>query len=101
MAYCPLFRGTMFQDGTCQLLADLSKKYQKTKAQILLRWGLQRNVISVPKSSNFNRIRENFGIFEFEVSEEDMTSLNSLNENKHCSFASNVMQKTWEEVENC
>ena len=57
------------------LLKALAKKYSKTPAQILLRWGLQKGFVILPKSVTLSRIEENTGIYDFELSKEDMESL--------------------------
>ncbi len=76
--YTPLSRANKFQNESVQ---EISKKYSKTPAQILLRWALQHNVIPIPKSSHKDRIKENAGIFDFNIDDQDMEKLNNLNEN--------------------
>jgi diketogulonate reductase-like aldo/keto reductase len=76
-AYSPLVRGKMFKDLR---LLGLAKKYNKTPAQIILRWDIQLNVSPIPKSANPQRLKENFDIFDFSISEEDMQLLNSFHE---------------------
>ncbi len=71
-AYSPLVRTRRF--GDAKLLA-LAQKYEKTQAQILLRWALQANISTIPKSSNKSRIEENADIFDFEIEEADMKEL--------------------------
>lgn len=71
-AYCPLVRNTR---GSDPLLTPLAKKHGKTPAQILLRWGLQKNFVILPKSVTPSRIEENKEIYDFELSKEDMESL--------------------------
>ena len=73
-AYCPLVRNTR---GNDPLLIPLAKKHNKTPAQILLRWGLQKNFVILPKSVTPSRIEENKEIYDFELSEEDMQSLHT------------------------
>ena len=63
-------------------LNELANKYNKTPAQIVLRWDLQNDVVVIPKSVNENRIKENSNIFDFEISEEDMKKIDALNINK-------------------
>jgi diketogulonate reductase-like aldo/keto reductase len=62
-------------------LLNFAKKYEKTPAQIILRWNIQHGVSTIPKSSNLLRIKENFDVFDFEISEEDMLAINAFNEN--------------------
>ena len=75
----PLMQGQIVTDHTVQKLAD---KYQKTPAQIVLRWDLQHEVVTIPKSVHPNRIAENAQIFDFEISREDMLTLDALDEGK-------------------
>lgn len=76
-AYSPLARGRKFDHP---LLLELSNKYKKTPAQIMIRWALQVGTIVIPKSSNKNRIKENADVFDFEIDKEDFHKLCSLNE---------------------
>jgi diketogulonate reductase-like aldo/keto reductase len=73
-AYSPLVRSQRMNDP---LLAPLAKKHNKTPAQILLRWGLQKGFVILPKSVTHSRIEENKEIYGFELSKEDMESLNT------------------------
>ena len=57
----------------------LSEKYNKSQAQIILRWHLQNDVIAIPKTSALSRIKENLDIFDFEISTEDMEKIDSIN----------------------
>lgn len=63
---------------TNEMLTEIAKKYGKTIAQVVLRWNTQRGVVIIPKSINKNRIEENFNIWDFSLSEEDMTAINTL-----------------------
>lgn len=69
-----------------QIFEELSKKYNKTPAQIILRWHIQKEHIIFPKASNLNHIRENVDIFDFEISQEDMDKIDSLNKEKSYLF---------------
>ena len=75
-AYSPLGQGRLLGHP---MLASLAKKYDRSQAQIALRWLVAHDgVIAIPRSSNENRLTENLGIFEFELSEQDMKALGSL-----------------------
>ncbi|OGU28227.1 MAG: glyoxal reductase [Ignavibacteria bacterium GWA2_35_9] len=76
-AYTPIARGRKFKHQDIKRLSD---KYGKTEAQVMLRWGIQHNVIVIPKSSSPERIKENADIFNFNISDEDMGVMNSLDE---------------------
>ncbi len=65
------------------LLNALSKKYGKTAAQIVLRWHIQNGVVVIPKSIHKERIIENSLIFDFELSNEDVSKIDGLNQNLH------------------
>jgi methylglyoxal/glyoxal reductase len=82
-AYSPLTRTKKFNNSIIQQMAQ---KYQKSPAQIMIRWALQHEVIVIPKSSHRERIRENARVFDFSISEEDMETLNGLNQNYHVSW---------------
>jgi diketogulonate reductase-like aldo/keto reductase len=74
-AWSPLIRGEIVVVPEAQKLAQ---KYQKTTAQIALRWDLQHEVVTIPRSIHRNRIEENAQIFDFEISDEDMALLDAL-----------------------
>ncbi|KAJ8102332.1 NADP-dependent oxidoreductase domain-containing protein [Lipomyces tetrasporus] len=71
-AYSPLTRGERFKEPVVQ---ELCKKYNKTPAQILIRWSLQQGLVPIPKSNNQERIKTNLDVFGYSISEEDMTKL--------------------------
>lgn len=77
-AWSPLIKGNL----DIPLLQELSAKYRKTPAQIILRWDLQQNIVVIPKSVTPARIEENTGIFDFELTEEDMAKIDALNQDK-------------------
>ena len=84
VAWSPIMRGKLFSN---ELMIDLSEKYKKTIAQIILRWHMQRGVIPIPKSSNEERIKENLSIFDFELSNDDMMIIDLLNEGDNLSVS--------------
>lgn len=75
-AWSPMMQGKIFGIDTFK---ELANKYDKTIAQIVLRWDLQKGVITIPKSSKRERILANADIFDFELTLEDMANLDSLN----------------------
>ena len=79
-AWGPLMKGNITAKQPVAALAD---KYKRTPAQIALRWDLQHEVVVIPKSSRPERILENSQIFDFELSPEDMSLLDGLNEGLH------------------
>ena len=76
-AWAPLGHAltTIFEEETIKKLAE---KYKKTPAQIILRWDIQRGIIAIPKSQKAERIKENFEIFDFEMTEEEMKEIDNL-----------------------
>ncbi|MDA7915831.1 aldo/keto reductase [Verrucomicrobia bacterium] len=64
------------------VVKEIATVISKTPAQVLLRWGVQRGTAIVPKSSNKGRLQENLGIFDFELSEDQMAALTALNMNR-------------------
>lgn len=68
------------------LLASIGKKYNKTIAQVVVRWLTQRGVIAIPKSVRKERMAENLNIFDFQLSSEDMESIKSLDTNASSFF---------------
>jgi diketogulonate reductase-like aldo/keto reductase len=58
----------------------IAEKYQKTAAQVLIRWGLQHGYIEIPKSVKKQRIEENANVWDFEIDEADMKKLDAMDE---------------------
>lgn len=77
MSYSPVARmdRTLHENKTIQALAE---KYHKTTSQIILRWNVQTNSIPIPASKSELHIKENFNIFDFSLSEEEMNEINTL-----------------------
>lgn len=69
------------------VLIKIGEKYGKTPAQVMLRWNIQRGVIVIPKSTHKERMEENFAVFDFALSDEDMTVIAELDK-KESSFFS-------------
>lgn len=66
---------------TEKTIKDLAQKYEKSPAQIILRWHNQKGVIVIPGSKNPDHIKDNLNIFDFRLSEEDMRKIDELNKN--------------------
>lgn len=75
-AWSPLARGQILGN---ELLDELAKAYDKSPAQIVLRWHIQRGVSVIPKSNSPERITQNIDVFGFEISETDMARISALN----------------------
>ncbi|TXG64674.1 hypothetical protein EZV62_011668 [Acer yangbiense] len=73
------------------VLTGLAKKYKKTVAQIVLRWGIQRNTAVIPKTSKLERLEENFLVSEFELTKEDMDVIKSMDRK----YRTNQPAKFW------
>ncbi|KAF5008209.1 hypothetical protein F66182_15667, partial [Fusarium sp. NRRL 66182] len=73
-AYSPLARATRMEEA---VLREISKKHNKSPAQILIRWSLQMGFVPLPKSVSPERIKENANVFDFELDEDDMKSLHT------------------------
>ncbi|KZS41301.1 glyoxal reductase [Aquimarina aggregata] len=78
-AWSPMMQGKIFE---LSILDNLAHKYQKTVAQIVLRWNLQKGVITIPKSVKKERIIANANLFDFELSAEDMNYIDALDKNQ-------------------
>lgn len=76
-------KNNMFQN---ELLLSVAGKYKKSVAQVILRWLTQRGVVAIPKSARKERIMENFNVFDFELSSEDMDAIALLDTKKSLFF---------------
>jgi len=77
-AWSPLARGKILEED---MLAELAQSHGKSVAQIVLRWHIQRGIAVIPKSNSMERITENMNVFDFELSEQEIASISSLNSN--------------------
>lgn len=78
-AYSPLARTKIFEEEIIQNLAD---KYDKSRAQIVLRWGVQKGVVVIPRSSSRDHIKKNIQIFDWELSQKDIERIDSISTKK-------------------
>ncbi len=74
-AWSPLGKAVVFDN---EVLTSIATKHNKSVAQVCLRWVIQHNVIAIPKSTTPKRIIENLEIFDFELTEEEMSSIDAL-----------------------
>lgn len=79
-------RGNMFEEA---VLKQIGVKYGKTSAQVILRWHLQRGIIVIPKSTHCERMTENFNVFDFELTDDEMKQISMLDK-KQSSFFSHT-----------
>lgn len=86
VAWGPIMRGKIFSDP---LMVSLAEKYNKSVAQVALRWHLQNGIIPIPKSANTERIKENLNIFDFNILEEDIIAIDNLDKNENISGVPN------------
>lgn len=78
-AWAPIARGELSKEPQ---FVTLSEKYNKTVSQIILRWHIQNQVIVIPKTTKLKRLEENQAIFDFALSDEDMSVIDEYNKNK-------------------
>ncbi len=77
-AWSPLMQGQLLDHP---VLKEIANTYNKTIAQIIIRWDLQNGVVTIPKSTKAHRIVENASVFDFELTKEDMMRIDQLNQN--------------------
>jgi diketogulonate reductase-like aldo/keto reductase len=75
IAYCPLGRGRLFSDP---VLTEIAQSRGKSIAQIALRWLMQQGLGAIPRSSNPQRIADNFKVFDFTLSDDEMKRISAL-----------------------
>lgn len=82
IAYRSLGKGKLLKEP---IFIEIGKKYGKTPAQVILRWVVQQGIPVIPKASSEKHLRENFNIFDFELTEEDMLKIDGLNrDHRYC-----------------
>ncbi|KXZ20943.1 glyoxal reductase [Bacillus nakamurai] len=78
-AWSPLMQGQLLDND---VLSQIAEKHNKSVAQVILRWDLQNEVVTIPKSIKEHRIIENADIFDFELSQEEIEKINALNKDE-------------------
>ncbi|WP_454870988.1 aldo/keto reductase [Priestia megaterium] len=79
-AWSPLMKGQLNEH---EILKKIAHKHKKSVAQVVLRWDIQSNFVTIPKSFNKNRIIENFSIFDFELTDQEVEEIFLLNQDEH------------------
>lgn len=69
------------------VIDEIAKKYGKTPAQVMLRWHIQRGIVVIPKSTHIERMEENFNVFDFTLSDEDMNTIAGLDKAESSFFS--------------
>ena len=87
-AWRPIMKGRV---NELPLLQQLAEKYQKSPVQIVLRWDIQKGIVTIPKSVTPERIRNNAAIFDFELSLEDLAKIDQLDKNVRMGEDPNVI----------
>lgn len=82
-AHSPLVRGTKMNEP---IIVEIAKEHNKTSAQVLIRWSLQKGFVVLPKSANPIRIKENFDVFDFRLTDKNMSNIDALNSNYRISW---------------
>jgi len=81
--YSPLAKGAVLHSAVVKEVANL---YNKTEAQVAIRWSLQHGYVTIPKSTNPIRIKENYDVFDFELSGDNLQKLTKLHDGRHVSW---------------
>lgn len=77
-AWSPLMQGQLLDHP---VLKEIAEKHNKSIAQVILRWDLQHGIVTIPKSTKEHRIIENSNVFDFELSESELSRIDALNQN--------------------
>ncbi len=80
----PIAQGLILKEKT---IKHIAQKYQKTPAQISLRWLVQKNIIAIPRSTSEKHLQDNLNIFDFEIADLDIKKINEVNQNKRTVFS--------------
>jgi len=99
MNYCPIARAQLFLPNRLPLFDEMEVRLKKTKAQLFLKWALQSGFVTIPKSVNPARIKENTELFGWSISDVDMAAVRELEDDIQISVASYIMHEPWNVLE--
>ena len=91
-SWSPIGQGTVLGEP---LLTDIGRRYGKTAAQIAIRWHIDLGIIVIPKSSHRNRMAENFDVFDFSLTEEEISSIRTLETGQRTGFDPSQFEGLW------
>lgn len=80
-AWCPI-GGPKSRDMDDDVIAGIARNHNVTPSQVMLRWHIDRGVVAIPKTSHIERMNENIDVFNFELTEDEMTQISSLDQGK-------------------
>jgi methylglyoxal/glyoxal reductase len=78
-AWSPLAQGKLLDH---EVVKEIAEQHGKSTAQVIIRWDLEHEVVTIPKSSNPDRIKQNFDVFDFELTQDNIRALDELNQNE-------------------
>ncbi|MEX6014733.1 aldo/keto reductase [Mammaliicoccus sciuri] len=78
-SWSPLMNGQILED---EVVKEIANELGKTPAQVIIRWNIDENIVVIPKSVTPSRIEENLNVFDFELSEDQLSRLNALNKDE-------------------
>ena len=95
VAYCPICRGDVAKD---KVIIGLAEKYNKTPAQVSLRWLIQQQSVAIPKTAKLERLKENIDVYDFIIDQSDMDKIYSLARNQRLvpNLESNELNYPWD-----
>uniref|UniRef100_A0A8C0HKM7 NADP-dependent oxidoreductase domain-containing protein n=1 Tax=Buteo japonicus TaxID=224669 RepID=A0A8C0HKM7_9AVES len=93
--YCPLAKGEVL---THPSIIQLAKKYGRTPAQICIHWNTQNGIVTIPKSTEAERIEENCKVFDFTIAEDDVEILNGMHDGRHVSWDPSLIMQMKEMI---
>ena len=95
MGYCPIARNKFWSRSL--IIEEIGTRHNKTKQQVVLRWALQHDFITIPRSSKPERILENSQLFGWSLTDEEMDSIDKLEAALMCSVATGAMSEPYKE----